>query len=261
MKFSASLFPGLLLLLASLLLSGCWPQGQTQFDEEKEPHFLAGKGRVNAMDYKGAVESFEKALEVNPKSASAHLELGVLFDQKEGDPAAAIYHYSRYLKLQPSAGNAEMVNTRILACKQELARTVSLGPVTQTLQTEFEKLTEEKNRLSDDNKRLRELVDQWRAYAASRLQAPTNVPAVPLRAAQPVNPAPTAGPPAFAMAPGSGRPGSTGSTTVRTHTVKSGETPVSIARRYGVKVEALLAANPRIEPRRLRPGQTLVVPQ
>jgi LysM repeat protein len=260
MKFSASLFPVLLLLLASLVLSGCWPPGQSQFDEEKEPHFMAGKGRVNAMDYKGAVESFEKALEVNPKSASAHLELGVLFDQKEADPAAAIYHYSRYLKLQPGAGNAEMVNTRSLACKQELARTVSLGPVTQTLQAEFEKLTDERNRLADENKRFREQLEQWRSYAASRAQTPTNAPAVPVRAPQPLTPAPTSPTPAVVAAPHSGRPGTVGSATMRTHTVKSGETPVSIARQYGVKLEALLAANPRIEPRRLRPGQTLVVP-
>ncbi len=261
MKFSASLFPDLLLLpLACLALCGCWPQGQNAFDEEKEPHFLAGKGRSSAMDYKGAVESFEKALEVNPKSAAAHLELGVLFDQKEADPAAAIYHYSRYLKLQPGAGNAEMVNTRIMACKQELARTVSLGPVTQTLQAEFEKLSEEKNRLTEENKHLREELEKWRSSAASR-PPPTNTATASIRPITlPLYPVPNAGPATSAPNVPSGRVVNPPPSTTRTHVVKSGETPAAIARHYGVKVEALMAANPRIEPRRLRPGQTLVIP-
>ena len=33
-----------------------------------------------------------------------------------------------------------------------------------------------------------------------------------------------------------------------------------IARKYGVKVEALMAANPGLDPRRLRVGQTLTIP-
>src|SRR5436309_2155590 len=107
-----------LLLFGFLLLSGCLPSGQSQLDEQKEPHFLAGRSRVSALDYKGAIESFERALEVNPKSASAHLELGLLFDQKDPEPATAIYHFEHYLKLHPNAENAETIRMRILACKQ-----------------------------------------------------------------------------------------------------------------------------------------------
>ena len=102
MTFSVGLFRTALLLLAGLVLSGCLPSAPR--DEEKEPYFLAGKSRVNTMDFKGAIESFEKAVEVNPKSAAAHFELGWLYDQKESDPAAAIYHYERFLKLSAELG-------------------------------------------------------------------------------------------------------------------------------------------------------------
>src|SRR5215467_15767095 len=119
MIFFAKRLFGLILLAGSLAITGCTLTDVSQGDEEKEPHFLEGKARVNSLDYAGAIESFEKALEVNPKSASAHFELGCLCDQREADPAAAIYHYDRYLRLRPQAENAEIVRTRILGCKQE----------------------------------------------------------------------------------------------------------------------------------------------
>ena len=44
------------------------------------------------------------------------------------------------------------------------------------------------------------------------------------------------------------------------HTVRRGETLGGIARRYGVSLGALQAANPRVQPRRMRIGTRLVVP-
>ena|SRR5258706_14423453 len=239
-----------LLSLSCFLLSGCLPSGQSQMDEQKEPHFLAGKSRVNALDYKGALESFERALEVNPKSASAHFELGWLSDQKESDPASAIYHYDHYLKLRPNADNAETIRTRILACKQELARTVSLGPVTQTMQREWQQVAEENKRLREELDKLRLLQGQGNLASAppsASYVAQTSRSSPPKGAVRESNaPSPSrqAGPAAFAQR----------------HTVKAGETPIFIARRYGVKLDALLAANPGLQPNRLQVGQALFVP-
>ena len=145
MNFSVKRWSSILVpLLALLLACGCFGPGNSSLDEEKEPHFLEGKSRVNAMDYNGAVESYERALEVNPHSSAAHFELGWLFYEKEQDPAAAIYHYAQYLKAHPDGANAERARSCIIACKQELAKTVALAPVTQNLQKELETLTEEK---------------------------------------------------------------------------------------------------------------------
>ncbi len=251
---------GIALLLACLLaMNGCTDSAQSQMDEEKESNYLMGKSRGTAMDYPAAIESFDRALEVNPKSGAAHFELACLYENRQLDPAAAIYHYQEYLKLRPNASNTDIVNQHILALKQELVKTVSLGPVTERQQREFERLVEENKRLNDE-------VEKWRAYAA-RLQTMTNQP----------SPAPSPSHPGsrVALSPGSqpggsvsNSPGSmsvvrestTATANPRTHTVLAGETPAMIARKYRVRLEALLAANPRLDPRRMRVGQTLVLP-
>lgn len=238
-----------LLLVGSL--TGCLPSGQNRSDEEKEPHFLAGKSCIGSMDYRGAIEEFEKALEVNPHSASAHFQLGWLYEEKEPDPAAAIYHYEQYLKLEPDADNSEVIKQHINNCKQDLAKTVLPLPITPNMQHQFEQL-------ADENKRLREEIDKWRAYA-SRLEAMTNRSAVPIVSARAENgaSATVASVPSPAGSAAQRRP-STGAS--RTYIVKAGDSPYSIARNHGVKVEALMAANPGLNPRRLRIGQTLRLP-
>lgn len=249
MTFSVGLFRSAVLLLAGLVWSGCSPSAPR--DEEKEPYFLAGKSRVNTMDFNGAVESFEKALEVNPKSAPAHFELGLLYEKDKADPAAAIYHFERFLKLQPNSGKEEMVKPRILACKQQLAQTVSLGLVTEKQTREFEQLAEE-------NKRLREEIEKWRAYAL-RLQTLTNQASTPLPTTRGV-PSPGPGAAAGIESPGTSRPPAVAVANTRTHTVKDHETLALIARKYGVKVDSLMSANPKVDPRRLKVGQALIIP-
>ncbi len=260
MTFLARLRAAALWAFLGLALSSCVPYAPSQLDEEKEPHFLAGKSHESALDYQGAIECFEKALQVNPQSAAAHLELGCLFDKNEADPAAAIYHYHHYLKLQPNAGNKEVIQQRILTCKQELARTVSLGPVTERLQREFEQLTEDNKHLKDQNKVLQEELEKWRAYG-SRQSAPPIPGGVTNAGPRGSLPVPSALPLTSSVSNNNTMPSRAASSAgSRTHVVKAGETPTSIARKYGVRLDALQAANPRLDPRRMQVGQTLNIP-
>jgi hypothetical protein len=80
MKFMARWFLGALAVLLLASVNGCLPSGQSQMEEEKESHFLAGKSCINSMDYHGAIEEFESALEANPQNASAHFQLGWLYE-------------------------------------------------------------------------------------------------------------------------------------------------------------------------------------
>lgn len=233
-------------------LCGCLPSGSDPLEEQKEPHFLAGKTRVNSLDFHGAIESFQKALEVNPRSASAHFQLGWLFNEKEPDPAAAIFHYESYLRLRPDADNAELVRQRINTCKLDLAKAVLPLPVTPALQREFEQLAEE-------NKRLKEELARWQAQAASQPRTQTNAGTPVFVMTRPTAVGEASGVRA-ATGPSAAALGGPAASKSRTHSVRAGESPYSIAKRYGVKLDALLAANPKIDPKRLKVGQTMNIP-
>ena len=260
MSFGNRFWFGVFALWLGIALGGCLPSDQDQSDEEKEPHFVLGKSRINAMDYQGAVEAFEESLEVNPHSAAAHFELGWLYDEKESDPAAAIYHYQQYLKLNPSAGNTEVIKQRIESCKQELAADVLPLPSTPAAQKQITRLIEQNQQLQDE-------VNKWRAYFASQSAAknqPSTVPN-PMAAQSSAN---SGSPPpdhnASPVSDGSSQDHPVHSAPAKsilgTHTVVAGETAVRIARRYGISLDALLAANPGLEPRRMRVGQILNIP-
>jgi LysM repeat protein len=264
MIFSVKRASGLFVpFFALLLLLGCFGSGNSFVDEEKEPHFLEGKSRVSAMDYNGAVESYERALEVNPHSSAAHFQLGWLYDQKQQDPAAAIYHYAQYLRAHPEGANAERARACITACKQELAKTVALAPVTQNLQKELETLTEE-------NKKMKEELEQWRAYYKSTGGSAQNGAAgtppdsaarlalASPRGANTSTPSPRTV--ARSASDATTAQKSAAATPSKTYTVQAGDTPAAIAKRYGIKLDALLTANPRLDPKRMRPGQSLNLP-
>ena len=245
--------------------SGCSPMDQGPQDEEKEPHFVLAKSRVNAMDYSGAIEAFAESLEANPHSAQAHYQLAMLYENQESDPAAAIYHYQQYLKYDPQAENAEIIAQHIASCKQQLAADVLQLPSAPAAQQQLEKLTEENHRLHDQ-------LSQWQAYyAAQQAAAKTNPPSVQnnfaaltpvtsltpddVTAATIVNTTATIPPPAaHKSAPPKmiSKP--------RTHAIVSGETLASIARKQGVSLASLLAANPGVNPKKLKAGQAITLP-
>ena len=249
MNFLVWRFRSLTLALLCAGLSGCLPSGQGDFEEEKEAHYLAGRNCLNTMDFRGAVEAFESAVEVNPRSASAHFQLGCLYEEKEPqNPAAAIYHYEQFLKWRPTSDKAEFVKQRVNNCKQDLAKAVMPLPIPAGMQREFEKLAEDNRRLREDNESLR-------AQLASRsLVFPTNPPAPNVTRS---TPSPAPGTTARPLSPGGGRPAATPG---RTHTVQAGETPMAIARKYRVKLDDLLRANPGLDPKRMRAGKTLNLP-
>jgi LysM repeat protein len=250
-------------LAAATLISvnGCLPSDSNSMDEEKEPHYVLGKSCLNAMDYDGAAEAFEESLEVNPRSAAAHFQLACLFDTKKSDPAAAIYHYQEYLRLDPKADNIGVVKQRIESCKIQLAANVVSLPSAPATQRQLEDLTEK-------NRQLQAELDKWHAYYNAQQAALRAGPAVAqnnFSSSSAGNPAPAdtttlAVNNSARATPTEARTQPAPAAKPRTHTVTAGETLASIARKSGVSLAAIQAANPGINPKKMAIGQTVKLP-
>ena len=159
-----------LLVIVSVALataSGCSPGDTGQGDEEKEPHYVLGTSRYNEMDWPGAIDAFQESLEVNPHSAAAHFRLAELFDTKYPDPAAAIYHYQQYLKLEPDAKNSEVINARIHSCKVLLASDECGLPDSPAIQKQMESLVSQNHELQGQVDKLTAELRDWNTYYAS----------------------------------------------------------------------------------------------
>ncbi len=256
MNFSGRFGLGVMATAVLIAVNGCLPSDSNPLDDEKEPHFVLGNSRFNSMDYAGAIEAFQESLEVNPHSVQAHFRLAQLYDTKQPDPAAAIFHYQEFLRLDPKADNAEVIKQRIYSCKQLLAADVMAMPTAPATQKQLEELAEKNRQLQDE-------VEKWRAYYAAQQVAQKNPPV-------PDNPARTAtgsqSPDDISTATTNPALSATARTTAtnkpraRTHTVVAGETLAAIARKSGVSLAALEAANPGITPKKLRVGQALNLP-
>lgn len=253
--------------------NGCSPADSSQMDEEKEPHFLLGNSKCNEMDWPGAVQAFEDSLEVNPHSAEAHYRLAQLFDTKVPDPAAAIYHYQEYLKLEPDANNRDVINQRIDSCKQQLATDVLQLPSAPAVQKQLDSLVEQNRQLQAQVDKLNAQLADWNAYYASLKQSgnagsgsaannPTPQPATTSAtpddiSSQPAQPVTT---PQTTVSTTSKPASTTRPQRSHTHIVASGETLASIARKHGLSLSALEAANRGINPKKLYVGQSINLP-
>ncbi|MBN2508073.1 MAG: tetratricopeptide repeat protein [Verrucomicrobia bacterium] len=249
-----------------LILGGCVPGADSQ-DEEKNPYYVAGQDRVGARDYAGAIEAFEKALEVNPRSALAHYELGVLYETRENDYAAAIYHYNKVLKLRPQGTYpAENARQRIPGCRLEMIKDDTLETLNPTAMREIERLRKE-------NQLLRQYLETWNAWWQRHSRRPRTTPTptpAPARTDRPPDNAPAVSAPAFsapvparsaaAAARSGGRGASAAAAPRRTHRLVQGDTLMALSRKYGVSLESILAANPGVNPRQLKPGQVVRIP-
>lgn len=263
-------------VLSLIALSGCVPGEDDHVDETRDPNYLRGRAKVNSQDFIGAIDEFEKALEVNPRSAAAHFEMAWLCEEKTKDYAEAIYHYEKHLKLRPNSEKAERARQQIEVCKRELAAAEYSPSGTQ----------HELDRLNAENVLLRQNVETLRGQLVAATLAAQSHPA-PL-AQPPTNPAPppnsvplvkTSPVPLRTAAPQPGsangnlpeaQPAAIATTNLtpqvpvaaaRTHVVQSGETPSSIAKQFHVTLATFLQANPAIkDPKKLRVGQTVVLP-
>lgn len=262
-----------LLLLALLLIEGC-----SGGDERRHPLFQKGQKARQAGDGAEAAADFRLLLERRPDAVLTHLELAGVYDELLDDPLLAAVHYRIFLERRPDAPDADAIrvwqrNAERRFCQAFMAQDSGASPVAETplpssgagllpgkpvtapaaispavpaaASTDDAKLAA----LQEENARLRDYLADCKkqlAYLSGELRRLQGVrDAIPARSEAPeTGAAPTGG-------------------AVTQYTVVSGDTPAAIARKvYGDsrRYPAIMAANPGVSERSLRPGMVLKIP-
>jgi tetratricopeptide (TPR) repeat protein len=239
---------GMGFLLAIAGLAGCDPFGGGPA-AEGESYMRRAKNLCDAKDYPAAAAAYEKALQCNPDLAQAHLELGLIYDDKLNDPVAAIYHYRRYLALKPNTDKRQLVQDFIERARLSLAAKLPQSPIVDP--SELTRLQNEKAALMAENAQLRRRIAELEKTPVAHASRPVTPPAAPAVPAAPTQ-APVA---AAAPPPPKGR----------IHTVAKGDTLQSLAYRYyGTRAawDKIYQANRNslATKDQLKLGQELVIP-
>jgi LysM repeat protein len=256
------------LLLAVLFFSGggCGRFTTSSVDEEKEVHYLAGKNRLYSHDYRGAKEAFEQALLVIPKSAAAHLELGLLNYEQFGDHAEAIHHFERMLRFSPDHPVADRIKDQIQVCKLALASEVTLPPVNKRIESEMKRLITENDGLTNLVNQLKGQIGQLKnSLARAAIPTPGGTQGAGVkqpsssvgRSSTPAREPRVTETPSRREAPA---PATRQARMHLKHVLKSGETFYSLARRYRLNFKAIQKVNPGLRPTALKIGQVVNIP-
>lgn len=264
----------------SLLVSGCGWLDRAAGNPKQEAHFMEGENLRRTAQYTAAREAYQKALEVNPANYFAHQELGDLYYQHFNDPGTALYHYRRYLEVGQRVNGKTFTDPTADTCIQgsefKLAERVVSQLARQRTSVELDQLKRENDALRQQVAEAQRQLQIRALEARNGLVTPTPAPTPgstpPPPSGTPATgsgttptpaPAPRSNVPAPAPTPAvTPRPPATPtpSRAATTYTVRPGDTPATIAKANGIKVTALLAANPGLDPRRMKVGQTLQVP-
>lgn len=280
--------------LVALLGAGCGERDGVPLPAEiDDPYYIQGKQLQKQGRNSEALNAFLKVIDRrsdNP-SPESHLEVGLIYLNNPKDPLAACYHFRRFLKAHPNSKQTPYVLGMVEAAKREFARTLPGRPMED--QSVRMAVDEEVGKLRRENEELRAELAVLRGGGAVRvprlprmISLPAEVlsaqttppPPVASVADAPVTPATVAPrvaldspsvlqrvPPSARPPPrtGNAAPVTKSSPTGRAHTVAAKDTLYGIARRYNVKVEDIVAANPSVVPKvssPLRVGAVLRIP-
>jgi len=240
-------------------------------DEEREAYYMDAKEKLFAGDYEEAAIGFERALEVNPKNAAAHLELGLLHYEHLHNYVSAIYHFRKMLELRPDHLMAGQIKDHLTRCEMDFASSIHLGPLNQNTETRIRNLVETKEGLEEKVQSLEGQLRQMRSVLAAQSNdlktAQENAgqrrqtvgsdngnertnqlskPAVERVSA--IESSQTD------LTPVSTTP------TYRKHMVRANDSFYKLSRKYGVTPKVIADVNPGIDSTKLQIGQVLNIP-
>jgi len=181
-------------------------------------------------DFSRAINLYEAALDDSPRCAEVHYKLALLYDDKLNDPVSALHHFKRYLTLNPTGAHATDVKNSIK--HDEIAALTVLSGDSVITRSEAARLRNENLNL---HKELEARAGPARSVTDKSQEGDTSSKKNVSRKGD------------------------------RTYVVQSGDTLVSISRKFyrsPKRWQAILNANKKSirDPKKLTVGQTLVIP-
>jgi len=146
----------------TLLAGGCGP-----VSTGTDANLQAARKAADAGDFHTAARLYEQVVRAAPDSAQAHLELGLLYDERMGDPIAAIYEYRQFLALHPDPDKKQLVEDFIERAKLSVAAKLPQPPALDPA---------ELTRLQTENAALRARVAELERPASPPLPEPAPEP-------------------------------------------------------------------------------------
>lgn len=237
----------LLLALAGLaFLSGC---GGAQ---DRDPNVKRARERRAVGDYAGALEWYQRALDKKPGLAKVHWDMAQIYDQHLTNELRAIYHYERYLELDPKAERRQLVEQSIGLAKLSYAVSLPDRP---------SEAVQEIARLRREIDSLRALLTEARDELARLTAPPAQATAAGTVSAPAMSPAVASQAIAESLKPAPPQP-----TRFDTYIVQPGDTMSRIAKKMyndANKWELIFQANKASlkRPQDIKVGQTLMIPR
>ena len=214
----------ILWVLLALISAGC----DRMITPRHTQQLKDAESKAASGDFARAISLYESALEDRPGDAEVHYKLALLYDDKMNDPLNALHHFKRYLTIAPNGARANDVKGFVK--RDEVALLTSLSGDAVISRAEA-------TRLRNENLSLRKDLDE----ARGRGHIPT-----------------------IEQTPTQGKTKGT-ETAKQTYVVQHGDTLASISRKFyktSTRWKQILEANRNVidNPKKLAPGQTLVIP-
>jgi LysM repeat protein len=240
---SRSILLGAAALAALAVVAGCGGDSPSLSSEMDDSSYRDGQQMERQGRWDEALVDYLKVIDRRGDAApESNLDAGLIFLNHRKDPIFAIYHFRKYLELEPNSKQAVYVSGMIDAAKREFARALPGQPLES--QTEHMGYEQEVERLRRENEELK--------AENSALRAGQTVPIVHSSAIDiGAIPKPQEAPPAAESSPISLAPADTTTSAIsdapqeevpaapekaaatgRHHTVARGDTLFSLAQKY-----------------------------
>ena len=126
-----SLLPGLAALLALAAAAGCGGDAPSLSSELDDSSYRYGQQLEHQGNWDEALTAYLKVIDRRGDGApESNLNAGLIYLNHIRDPISAIYHFRRYLELEPNSKQAVFVKGMIDSAKREFARSLPGQPET-----------------------------------------------------------------------------------------------------------------------------------